>query len=76
MTTPEEKTITIDVPEKDKPFILALIGSGMTILFGLLSAINVGVIDPVSAKAIFETTLPLTASAWGYYFAKKNNGSA
>lgn len=69
--TVEAPILEVEVNEKDKPFILALIGSATTILFGLLSAINVGVIDPIMALKIFEITSPLTATAWGYYFAKK-----
>jgi hypothetical protein len=58
--------------EKDKPFILALIGSGVTIVTGVLAAVKVSFVDPIQAMDIFKSTLTLTVMAWTYYFAKKD----
>jgi hypothetical protein len=66
-----EAPITVEVNEKDKPFFLALIGSGITILSGILASVKVAFIDPVQSMDIFKATLTLTAMAWAYYFAKK-----
>jgi hypothetical protein len=66
-----EAPITVEVNEKDKPFFLALIGSGITILSGILASVKVSFIDPVQSMDIFKATLTLTAMAWAYYFAKK-----
>jgi hypothetical protein len=60
------------VSELDKPFILALIASVITIVTGILAALKVSFIDPEQAMHIFEATLTLTAMAWTYYFAKKD----
>ena len=67
----EEKKVTIELDEKDKPFILALVGSAITILFGIFTAVSAPVLNPDMSKTVFEMTLPLTSTAWGYYFAKK-----
>ena len=59
------------VSEKDKPFILALIGSAITALTGLAAFLNMSWINPEAAMKIFNSTLPLTSMAWGYYLAAK-----
>lgn len=67
MSTPEKEVVS----EQDKPFILALIGSGITITTGILASLKVAFIDPAAAADIFKATLTLTVMAWTYYFAKK-----
>lgn len=67
MAVPEKDAVT----EQDKPFILALIGSGITIITGILASLKVSFVDPAAAADIFKATLTLTAMAWAYYFAKK-----
>jgi hypothetical protein len=62
------------VKEADKPFILALIASGLTVgeVVALCYAAVIGLKD--AAAAIFDVlkfTFPLTATAWGFYFANK-----
>ena len=66
-----EPVVEAEINEKDKPFILALIASVITGLTGLAASLNLSFISPQASMDIFKATLTLTATAWGYYFAKK-----
>jgi len=62
------------IKEADKPFILALIAAGLTVgeVVAFCYAAICGLKD--AAAAIFDMlkfTFPLTATAWGFYFANK-----
>jgi len=66
----------IKVNEKDKPFILALIASGINILEIGLTAIGYFFQGPESALGsngfeMLKFTFPLTMTAWTYYFGSK-----
>lgn len=60
-----------EVPEKDKPFILALVSAGVTILnislvaLGALSR-NQAMVD--AGVEMLKFTFPLTTMAWTFYF--------
>ena len=63
------------LPEKDKPFILALVSSGITILNIILAMVgayigNSSMTD--SGVELLKFTFPLTMSAWTYYFGKQD----
>jgi len=62
------------VPERDKPFILALVASGITILNVLIAAIgaqtgNVTMKD--TGLEGLKFTFSLTMAAWAFYFKKE-----
>jgi len=62
-----------EISEKDKPFILALVSSGITILNVILTAVgaytgNQTMVD--SGIEMLKFTFPLTTMAWTFYFKK------
>lgn len=62
------------VNEKDKPFILALVASGITVLNIVITAIGAATHNQEMTAQGMETlkfTFPLTMAAWTYYFGKK-----
>jgi hypothetical protein len=67
-----------EIPESDKPFILALVSAGITVLCIVLGIVaswfsgNAAVAD--WATKAFEGTLPLTVMAWSWYFHSKSGG--
>ena len=63
------------VPEKDKPFILALISAGVTILnIGIMAygALTGNQEMVTSAMESLKFTFPLTTMAWTFYFKAKS----
>ena len=63
------------VPEKDKPFILALISAGVTILnIGIMAygALTGNQEMVTSAMEPLKFTFPLTTMAWTFYFKAKS----
>ena len=63
-----------DIPETDKPFILALVSSGITILnivFAAIGAYNGNEAMMNESIDTLKYTFTLTTMAWSYYFAKK-----
>jgi hypothetical protein len=74
VSTPNEAPVTIEVSEKDKPFILALVASGITIMTVLMTAVGAyqGKADLVQAGMdMLKFTFTLTTAAWVYYFGKQ-----
>ncbi len=80
-TTPLSATpvaIASEIPESDKPFILALVSAAITVLCIVLGIVaswfsgNAAVAD--WATKAFEGTLPLTVMAWSWYFHSKSGG--
>lgn len=67
-------TDPIQVPDKDKPFILALIASGITVL-NIIVAATGAIFDNQAMMAqsvdILKYTFTLTTTAWAFYFGKK-----
>ena len=67
------------ISERDKPFILALISSGITILNILITSYgaykgNQLMVD--TGMDMLKFTFPMTTMAWTFYFVKgKNNGA-
>jgi hypothetical protein len=64
----------IEVKETDKPFILALISSGITILNIVFIAVGALTNNKQMIDTCVETlkfTFPLTTMAWTFYFGKK-----
>jgi hypothetical protein len=64
----------IEVKETDKPFILALVSSAITILNIVLIAIGASTNNQQMMNTFVETlkfTFPLTTMAWTFYFGKK-----
>jgi uncharacterized protein (DUF486 family) len=64
---------TIEIKEKDKPFILALVASGITILNLVFAAVGayIGNKDMMAESVdAMKYTFTLTASAWAFYFGK------
>jgi hypothetical protein len=64
-----------DISEKDKPFILALIASAITIMNILIAAIGAYLHNEDLTTQGMETlkfTFPLTMAAWTYYLGKNS----
>jgi len=62
------------VPEKDKPFVLALVGSAITVTTIIVTAIGAWFGKTEMVEKGMDTlkfTFPLTTMAWTYYFGKK-----
>jgi len=62
------------IEEKDKPFVLAIISSGITIMNIVIVAIGsfLGNKDmQTNGMELLKFTFPLTAMAWTYYLSKK-----
>lgn len=60
-----------NIPEKDKPFILAFIGSAITVLNIAIIGIGAWYEKPEMVKSGMESlkfTFTLTAMAWAFYF--------
>lgn len=66
----------ISIPnDKDKPFILALLASGITILNIVFAAVGalVGNKDMTTESIeIMKYTFTLTTTAWAFYFGAKS----
>ena len=70
----ETSSVTVEVTEKDKPFILALIASGITVLNIAFAAVGafVGKADMVNTSVdLLKYTFTLTTTAWAFYFGTK-----
>jgi hypothetical protein len=64
----------LEVKETDKPFVLALVSSGITVLNILLMAVGALTKNDQMVSTCVETlkfTFPLTTMAWTFYFGKK-----
>ncbi|RLI82223.1 MAG: hypothetical protein DRP01_10125 [Archaeoglobales archaeon] len=65
----------VQIPEKDKPFILAIISVGVTILnicvvaYGAVTG-NQQMVD--SGIEMLKFTFPLTTMAWTFYFKARS----
>lgn len=70
--------MTISVQDKDKPFVLALVASGITIINIILAALggfaHNDVVVTTSVDAM-KYTFTLTASAWTFYFGQSKANS-
>ena len=63
-----------NMSEKDRPFILALVASGITILNIVLAAVGAYTDNELMVTTSIDTlkfTFPLTMAAWVYYFGKQ-----
>ena len=63
-----------DVSDKDKPFILALVASAITILNIAFAAAGALLHNELMVATSIDTlkfTFPLTMAAWVYYFGKQ-----
>ena len=63
-----------EISEKDKPFVLAIVSSGITVLNIILAGIGAytGNKEMVTVSVeMLKFTLPLTTMAWTFYFGKK-----
>ena len=61
------------IPEKDKPFVLALISAGITILTIVFAAVGAYTGNTTMMDNSIETlkfTFPLTMMAWTFYLKK------
>ena len=61
------------IPEKDKPFVLALISAGITILTIVFAAVGAYTGNTTMVDNSIETlkfTFPLTMMAWTFYLKK------
>jgi len=62
------------ISEKDKPFILALVGSAITVATIVITAVGAWFGKPEMVKEgvdALKFTFPLTTMAWTYYLGKK-----
>ena len=69
----EIMTEKIEVKESDKPFILALISSGITVLNIVLAAVGAYTGNSQMMNNSVESlkfTFPLTTMAWTFYLKK------
>lgn len=63
-----------DLSEQDKPFILALVASAITVMNIILAAIGAYTANQLMVATSIDTlkfTFPLTMAAWVYYFGKQ-----
>lgn len=63
-----------DLSEKDKPFILALIASGITIIniaFAFVGSYLNNELMVTTSVDTLKYTFTLTMASWTYYFGKK-----
>jgi len=63
----------LEVKEKDKPFILALVSSGITILNVAITAVGAYIGNTEMATKgveMLKFTFSLTTMAWAFYFKK------
>jgi hypothetical protein len=63
-----------EINDRDKPFILALVASAITILNIALAAIGAYTDNQLMVTTSIDTlkfTFPLTMAAWVYYFGKQ-----
>ena len=63
-----------EISEKDKPFILAIVSSGITVLNIILAGIGAytGNKEMITVSIeMLKFTFPLTTMAWTFYFGKK-----
>ena len=62
------------IPERDKPFFLAIISSAVTILTISIAAIGAFLSNETMIEVGLEAlkfTLPLTTMAWTFYFKSR-----
>ena len=63
-----------EITEKDKPFVLAIVSSGITVLNIILAGIGAYISNKEMVTVSVEMlkfTFPLTTMAWTFYFGKK-----
>ena len=63
-----------EISEKDKPFALAIVSSGITVLNIILAGIGAYTSNKEMITVSVEMlkfTFPLTTMAWTFYFGKK-----
>ena len=63
-----------EISEKDKPFVLAIVSSGITVLNIILAGIGAYTSNKEMISVSVEMlkfTFPLTTMAWTFYFGKK-----
>jgi len=63
-----------EISEKDKPFVLAIVSSGITVLNIILAGIGAYTSNKEMVTVSVEMlkfTFPLTTMAWTFYFGKK-----
>jgi len=63
-----------EISEKDKPFVLAIVSSGITVLNIILGGIGAYTSNKEMISVSIEMlkfTFPLTTMAWTFYFGKK-----
>ena len=63
-----------EISEKDKPFVLAIVFSGITVLNIILAGIGAYTSNKEMITVSVEMlkfTFPLTTMAWTFYFGKK-----
>ena len=63
-----------EISEKDKPFVLAIVSSGITVLNIILAGIGAytGNKEMITVSVeMLKFTFPLTTMAWTFYFGKK-----
>ena len=63
-----------EISEKDKPFVLAIVSSGITVLNIILAGIGAYTTNKEMITVSVEMlkfTFPLTTMAWTFYFGKK-----
>jgi len=70
----EEKQEKIKISEKDKPFVLAVVASGITLTCIVIGAIGAYFGNKDMTETAIEAlkfTFPLTTLSWGFYFKEK-----
>jgi len=63
-----------EISERDKPFVLAIVSSGITVLNIILAGIGAYTSNKEMITVSVEMlkfTFPLTTMAWTFYFGKK-----
>ena len=66
--------MSTEIPEADKPFYLAMVAAGITILNIVLLGVGSYLHNKAMADNALETlkfTFPLTTMAWAFYFKGK-----
>lgn len=64
----------IEIAERDKPFVLAVISSAITVMCVVLGAVGACLHNTSMTETAVDAlkfTFPLTTMSWGFYFKTK-----
>ena len=71
----EKEAMERKIENRDRPFILALVSSGITTLSILIASVGAwmgNLLATDTGMDILKFTFPLTTIAWAFYFSRRN----